>query len=91
MVNQRIKTTLSITISPQLYQQLKEEIGSRKISEFVEKAIVKELGEHDSKLEREQREFVKKLIAGYKRDAGRTPNQEDKMWEEAGIEDLTDE
>src|SRR6185437_6939902 len=67
MVSQRIKTTLSITISPQLYQQLKEEIGSRKISEFVEKAIAKELGEHDNKLEREQKEFVKKLIAGYKR------------------------
>jgi len=47
MVNQRIKTTLGITISPQLYQQLKEEIGSRKISGFVEKAIAKELDEYD--------------------------------------------
>jgi len=87
MANQRIRTTLSITINPHLYQRLKEEIGSRKISGFVEKAIVKELGEYDNKLEREQKEFLKKLIAGYKRDAERTPSEEDKMWEEAGIED----
>ena len=87
MVNQKVRTTLSVTINPHLYQRLKEEIGSRKISGFVEKAIAKELGEYDNKLEREQKEFQKKLIAGYKRDANRTSNKEDKMWEEAGIED----
>jgi len=69
MVNQRVRTTLSVTINPQIYQRLKEEVGSRKISEFVEKAIIKELGEYDNKLEREQQEFQKKLIAGYKRSA----------------------
>jgi hypothetical protein len=47
MVGQRIKTTLSITVNSHLYQRLKEEIGSRKISGFVEKAIAKELGEYD--------------------------------------------
>jgi len=47
MVNQRVRTTLSVTINPQIYQRLKEEIGSRKISEFVEKAIIKELGKYD--------------------------------------------
>jgi len=62
-----------------LYQRLKEEIGSRKISGFVEKAIAKELGDYNDKLEREQKEFQKKLISGYKRDANRTPNKEDKM------------
>ncbi|CAI2199075.1 18813_t:CDS:1, partial [Funneliformis geosporum] len=72
-------TTLSITINPHLYQRLKEEIGSRKISGFVEKAIAKELGEYDNKLEREQRKFEKKLVAGYKRDAKRVPSKEDKM------------
>ena len=87
MVDQRIKTTLSITVNSHLYQRLKEEIGSRKISGFVEKAIAKELGEYDWKLEREQKEFQKKLIAGYKRDAARKPNKEDKMWEKTGIED----
>ena len=87
MESQKTRTTLSVSINPHLYQRLKEEIGSRKISGFVEKAIAKELGEYDWKLEREQKEFQKKLIAGYKRDAARRPNKEDKMWEEAGIED----
>ena len=91
MENQKVRTTLSITINPHLYQRLKEEIGSRKISGFVEKAIAKELNEYDWKAEREQKEFQKKLIAGYKRDATINLNKEDKIWEEAGIEDLTDE
>nr|CAG8493130.1 5792_t:CDS:10 [Entrophospora candida] len=83
MVNQRIKSTLSITVSSHLYQRLKEEIGSRKISGFVEKAISKELGGHDNKLEREQREFEKKLIAGYKRSArSKTLKKESKIWDE---------
>jgi hypothetical protein len=69
MENQKTRATLSITINPHLYQRLKEEIGSRKISGFVEKAITKELGEYDNKLEREQKEFQQKLIAGYKRSA----------------------
>ena len=60
MVNQRVKATLSITVNPHLHQRLKEEIGSRKISGFVEKAIAKELGEYDNKLEREQKEFLQK-------------------------------
>lgn len=87
MASQRIKSTLSITVSPHLYQRLKEEIGSRKISGFVEKAIVKELEEYDNKWEREQKEFLKELIAGYKRDATRSKSKEDKVWEEVGIED----
>ncbi len=49
MVDQRVRTTLSITINPRLYQRLKEEIGDRKVSSFVEKAIAKELGEYDNK------------------------------------------
>ena len=90
MVNQRVRTTLSVTINPQIYQRLKEEVGSRKISEFVEKAIIKELGEYDNKLEREQQEFQKKLIAGYKRSArSKALKKEDEIWDEAigdGIE-----
>ena len=66
MENQKVKTTLSITISPNLYQRLKEEIGNRQISGFVEKAIAKELGEYDNKLEREQKKFQQSLIRGYK-------------------------
>jgi len=66
MENQKTRTTLSVTINPHLYQRLKEEIGSRKISGFVEKAIAKELGDYDDKLEREQKEFQQSLIRGYK-------------------------
>ena len=66
MANQRTKTTLSITVNPHLYQRLKEEIGSRKISGFVENAIAKELRECDNKLAREQKEFQQSLIRGYK-------------------------
>jgi hypothetical protein len=79
MENQKTRTTLSITINPHLYQRLKEEIGSRKISGFVEKAIAKELGEYGDEIEREQKKFEKKLIAAYKRDANRIPTKEDKM------------
>lgn len=83
MESQKIRTTLSITINPHLYQRLKEEIGSRKISEFVEKAIAKELGEYDWKLEQEQKEFQKRLIAGYKRSArSKSLKKESKIWDE---------
>jgi len=84
MENQKVKTTLSITINPHLHQRLKEEIGSRQVSKFVEKAIAKELGEYDNRLEREQREFEKKLIAGYKRLArNKALKKEDEIWDEA--------
>ena len=70
---------------------MKKEIGDRKVSGFVEKAIARELGEYDNKLEQEQKEFERKLIADYQRDSSRILDKEDKMWEEAGVEDLTDE
>jgi len=82
MVRPRIaepKPTLNISISPHLYRRLKTEVGDRKVSGFVERAIAKELGEYDNKLEKEQKEFQQKLIADYKRDAGRTSDEEDKM------------
>jgi len=41
------RPTLSVSISPRLYRRIKEEIGDRKVSGFVERAIAKELGEHD--------------------------------------------
>jgi len=82
-----VKQMLSVKIDANVYQQLRSEIGKGNISGFVEKAVVKELGSYESKLEREQKEFQKKLIAGYKRDAERTPGKEDEMWEEVGIKD----
>ncbi|CAG8729723.1 6053_t:CDS:2, partial [Ambispora leptoticha] len=70
-----------------IIRRLKTEIGDRKVSGFVERAIAKELGEYDNKLEKGQKEFQQKLIADYKRYAGRTYDKEDKMREEAGIEE----
>lgn len=82
------KPTLNISISPHLYRRLKKEIGDRKVSGFVEKAIAKELGEYDNRLEREQKEFERKLIADYQRSAHNpTLKKENKIWEEA-IEDI---
>ena len=78
---------LSVKIDANVYQQLRSEIGKGNISGFVEKAVVKELGKHDSKLEREQKEFQRKLIADYKRDASsKILRKEDEIWDEV-IED----
>ena len=63
------KQTLSVIVKPQTYQRLHQEIGKGKISRFVEELIIRELSGHNDKLEREQKEFQKKLIAGYKRAA----------------------
>ena len=85
-----VKQMLSVKIDANVYQQLRSEIGKGNISGFVEKAVVKELGSYESKLEREQKEFQKKLIAGYKRDAGsKALRKEDEIWDEVvgeGIE-----
>ena len=82
------KPTLNVSISPHLYRRLKKEIGDRKVSNFVEKAIAKELNEYDDILEKEQRDFQKKLIDGYKRAAqNKSLREEEKIWEEV-IEDI---
>jgi len=77
-----VKQMLSVKIDANVYQQLRSEIGKGKISVFVEKAVAKELGNYDRKLEKEQKEFQKKLIADYKR-AGSSKNlqKEEDMWE----------
>lgn len=86
----RAKPTLSITIKPHLYKRLKEEIGNNRVSLFVERAIEKELGEYDGKLEEEKKEFQRKLIADYKRSArSKALKKEDEIWDEVvgdGIE-----
>ena len=84
------RPTLNVSIDPHLYRKLKSEIGDRKVSRFVERAIAKELGEYDWGLEQKQKEFQQKLIAGYKRSAqSKALKKEDKIWDEAigdGIE-----
>ena len=49
----------------------------------MERAVAKELGNYDDKLEQEQKEFQRKLIADYKR-AGSSKNlqKEEELWEE---------
>jgi len=90
MESQKVKPTLSVTISWRVYNRIKEEIGSRQISGFVERAIEKELDSYEEKLTREQKEFQQKMIADYKRDArNKTLRQEDEIWDEVveeGIE-----
>ena len=84
------RQTLSIIIKPQTYQRLQQEIGKGKISRFVEELIVRGLSGHNDELAREQKEFQKKLIADYKRDArSKALRQEDEIWDEVvgeGIE-----
>jgi hypothetical protein len=63
------KQILSVKIDTNIYRQLKNEIGKGNVSSFVEKAVAKELGNYENKLDREQKAFREKLIAGYKRSA----------------------
>ena len=67
------KQMLSVKIDANVYQQLRSEVGKGNISGFVERAVAKELGNYDDKLEQEQKEFQRKLIADYKR-AGSSKN-----------------
>lgn len=78
-----VKQMLSVKIDAGIYQQLRSEVSKGNISGFVEKAVAKELRSCESKLEREQKEFQKKLIASYKR-AGSSKNlqKEEDLWEE---------
>ena len=78
-----VKQMLSVKIDANVYQQLRSEVGKGNISGFVEKAVVKELRNYNNELEREQKEFQKKLIADYKR-AGSSKNlqKEENIWEE---------
>jgi hypothetical protein len=78
-----VKQMLSVKIEASVYQQLRSEIEKGKISGFVERAVVKELGNYENKLEREQKEFQKKLIAGYKRSASsKSLKKENELWNE---------
>ena len=63
------KPILSVSISSNLFQKLKREIKPREVSQFVEKAIAKELGEYEEKVTAEYKEFQQKIIAGYKKSA----------------------
>ena len=79
MEKSKVKPILVVSISPHLYKRLKAEIGDRKVSAFVEKAIVAELGKKD----KDKEEFRKKLIKGYQAVASSQKRRaEDEIWDE---------
>ena len=47
------KQVVSIKINPQIYRQLKSEVGQGKVARFVESLIVRELDKQDQKLAQE--------------------------------------
>ena len=49
----RPKQVVRIRLNPQVYQQLKSEVGRGKISAFIEKLITQELKNQDQKLAQE--------------------------------------
>jgi hypothetical protein len=50
------REVVSIRINPQVYQQLKSEVGEGKIGRFVERLIIRELNTQDQKLAQEYQE-----------------------------------
>jgi hypothetical protein len=50
------KIHLTVRVNPEIYHQLKSDIGRGSISLFVENLIVKELGSTEKKIEQEYRE-----------------------------------
>lgn len=61
--------TLSIAIKENTYQNLKERIGTGKISSFVNQVVQKELQELSQIEKKEKEKLKKKLIAAYRRKA----------------------
>lgn len=68
-VQSQRRQNLTIIVEPSTFKRLKVEVGDRKISRFVEKAIIKELDDYSGRIEEKQKEFQKRLIDGYKRSA----------------------
>jgi len=70
------KQSLTIKIDPNIYRQLKSDVGKGKISEFIEILVTKELGSSEKRIEREYQECYSnpRMI------------KEAKQWEKAEIE-----
>jgi len=69
------KQHLTVRVNPEIYDQLKSDIGRGNISVFVEKLIIKELGGAEKKIEQEYRECY----------ANPRMLKEAKQWEKAEI------
>lgn len=50
------KHSLTIKINPNVYNQLKSDIGKGKISDFIESLVIRELGSSEKRIEQEYRE-----------------------------------
>lgn len=84
--------TLSIAIKENTYQNLKEKIGSGKISSFVNKAVEKELKELVQIEKKEKEKLRKRLIEAYKREAKSKESQEEMaVWEGVASDSLDSE
>ena len=70
------KHSLTIKINPNIYHQLKSDIGKGNMSDFIEGLITKELGSSEKKIEQEYREFY----------SDPQNLKEAKQWEKASIE-----
>jgi hypothetical protein len=70
------KQSLTIKIDPNIYRQLKSDVGKGKISEFIEVLVTKELGSSEKKIEQEYKECY----------ANPRMIKEAKQWEKAEIE-----
>jgi predicted CopG family antitoxin len=70
------KQSLTIKINPNVYNQLKSDVGKGKISEFIENLVTKELSGEEKKFEQEYRECY----------ANPRMLKEAKQWEKAEIE-----
>ncbi len=85
MEKSKVKPILGVSISPLLYQRLKKEIGDRKVSAFVEKAIVAELGKKD----KEKQKLKQQLIKDYQAVArSQKRKAEDEIWDETTSDGL---
>ncbi|MDR1670131.1 MAG: hypothetical protein LBR43_00185 [Spiroplasmataceae bacterium] len=70
------KQNLTIKVSVETYQQLKTDVGKGRVSDFVEKLIVKELGSSEKKTEQEYQQFY----------SDSNNLKEAKRWQNASIE-----
>ncbi len=85
MEKSKVKPILGVSISPLLYKRLKQEIGDRKVSAFVEKAIVAELGKKD----KEKEQLKQQLIRDYQAVArSQKRKAEDEIWDETTSDGL---
>ena len=70
------KHSLTIKINPNIYHQLKSDIGKGNMSDFIENLITKELGSTEKRIEQEYRECY----------SNPRMLKEAKQWEKAEIE-----